>query len=53
MGVRQSVEAEGEEIKECEWEAADEKERSFGRWCSLRNRRTGAMVDEYQLCWTN
>lgn len=51
MGVRQSLEAEGEEIRECEWEAAGDKERSFGRWRTLRNRRTGAMVDEYQLSW--
>lgn len=51
MGVKQSLSAEGEEMRECEWEAAGEKERSFGRSRTLRNRRTGAMVDEYHLSW--
>jgi hypothetical protein len=51
MGIKQSQEIECEDWREGEWEGVNEKERNFGRWRTLRNRRTGAMVDEYQLSW--
>jgi hypothetical protein len=52
MGSRQS-EVQEEEWHEGEWESMEQKERNFGRARTLRSRRTGAMVDEYQLSWTN
>jgi hypothetical protein len=53
MGGRPSVEIDCEEMRDYEWEEVPEKERMLGRWRTLRNRRTGAMADEYQLSWSS
>ena len=44
MGAKQATEAECEEWREGEWENSA-GDHSFGRGRTLRNRRTGAMVE--------
>jgi len=46
------VQIQCEEMREDEWQES-EHERLFGRIRTLRNRRTGAMVDEYHLSWAS
>jgi hypothetical protein len=53
MGSGQSIYPETDIWKHPDWQNVPNPSLNFGKSATLRNIRTGALADEYQLSWQN